>query len=173
MTFATKLIWQYPPHLRHVATLPRENKNSICSRCPADMEENANKLHFKCTAFNSSMRVTVFWLHLCVFIKILSWYIYIWISCWLLTDMALTSAETNFQCHKLIAKVNNKTTVNWKFYLQSVWGTTCKEAIKNAICLHFLPYVLNISSKFAFLISQGSVAANADFDRFRLTTSQP
>ena len=29
---------------------------------------------------------------------------------------------------------------------------------KNAICLHFLPYLLNICRKFAFLISQGSVA---------------
>jgi len=26
---------------------------------PADTEENANKLHFECTDFNSSMRVTV------------------------------------------------------------------------------------------------------------------
>ena len=29
---------------------------------------------------------------------------------------------------------------------------------ENAICLHFLPYVLDICRKFAFLISQGSVA---------------
>ena len=28
-------------------------------RYSADMEENANKLHFKCTDFNSSARVTV------------------------------------------------------------------------------------------------------------------
>ena len=30
------------------------------------------------------------------------------------------------------------------------------EAIKNAICLHFLSYLLNICSKFEFLISHGS-----------------
>jgi len=29
---------------------------------------------------------------------------------------------------------------------------------KNAICFHFLPYLLNISRKFEFLISQGIVA---------------
>jgi len=29
---------------------------------------------------------------------------------------------------------------------------------QNAICLHFLPYLLNICRKFEFLISQGSVA---------------
>jgi len=29
---------------------------------------------------------------------------------------------------------------------------------KNAICLHFLPYLLNICRKFEFLIYQGSVA---------------
>jgi len=28
MKFATKPIWQYPPHLRHVATLAWETKNS-------------------------------------------------------------------------------------------------------------------------------------------------
>jgi len=32
------------------------------------------------------------------------------------------------------------------------------EAIKNATCLHLLLYLMNICSKFDFLISQGSVA---------------
>jgi len=36
------------------------------------MEENANKLHFKCTDFNSSARVTVHAECICVFIEILS-----------------------------------------------------------------------------------------------------
>ena len=31
---------------------------------------------------------------------------------------------------------------------------------KNATCLHFLPYLLNICRKFEFLISQGSVATS-------------
>ena len=44
-----------------------------------------------------------------------------WIPCWLSTNTAVTSAVTNFWCHKLIAKVNK-----WygEFYLQSVWGKT-------------------------------------------------
>jgi len=45
MKFATKFIRQYPPHLRHVATLSCEIKNSNFLQL-ADMEENANKLHF-------------------------------------------------------------------------------------------------------------------------------
>ena len=60
-----------------------------------------------------------------------------------------------------------------KFYLQSVWGKTryFKYRIyqnlwtnnkvrgdKNAICLHFLPHMLNICRKFEFLIFQGKVA---------------
>ena len=57
MKFATKPIRHYPPHLRYVATLPREIKISNFCRNSADMEENANKLHFKCTDFNSSMHV--------------------------------------------------------------------------------------------------------------------
>ena len=36
-----------PSHLRYVATLPSEIKNQIFCRYSADMEENANKLHFK------------------------------------------------------------------------------------------------------------------------------
>ena len=60
MKFATKTIRHYLPHLRHVATLPQEIKNSNFCRYSADMEENANNLHFKCTDFNSSMLITVF-----------------------------------------------------------------------------------------------------------------
>ena len=72
MKFATKPIQHDPSHLRHVATLPREIINSTFCRYSADMEENANKLHLKCTSCNSSVRITVFWVYLCVFIKILS-----------------------------------------------------------------------------------------------------
>jgi len=54
MKFATKSIWHYQPHLRHVATLPWEIKKWLFCRYSADMEENA-----KCN-FNSSMRVTVY-----------------------------------------------------------------------------------------------------------------
>jgi len=42
MKFATKRIWHRPPHLRHVATLPWETKNSNFCRYSADTEENAS-----------------------------------------------------------------------------------------------------------------------------------
>ena len=73
MKFATKLIHYYTVHLWHVATLPWIIKKSNFSRYSADMDKNANKLHFKFTAFNSSMRVTVY-AELCVsrIFKILS-----------------------------------------------------------------------------------------------------
>jgi len=38
----------------------------IFYRYSADMEENANRLHFECTDFYSSTRVTVCWVYLCV-----------------------------------------------------------------------------------------------------------
>jgi len=60
MKFLTELIQHYLPHLRRVATLPWEIKNSNFLHILADMEENANKLHLKCTDFNSSMHVTVY-----------------------------------------------------------------------------------------------------------------
>jgi len=67
------------------------------------MEENANKLHFKCTDFNSSTHVTVYAERIYVF---LSKSCHRWMPCWLLTNIAVTSAVTNFRCHKLIVKVN-------------------------------------------------------------------
>jgi len=42
MKFATRPVRQYPAHLRRVATLPWEIENQFF----ADVEENANKLHF-------------------------------------------------------------------------------------------------------------------------------
>ena len=46
-----------------------------------------------------------------------------WIPCWLLTFTAVTSAVTNFRCHRLIAKVNNSKNSDMDF-LQSVWGNS-------------------------------------------------
>jgi len=45
MKFATKAVWHRPPHLRHVATIPWEIKNSNFRRYSANMEENASILH--------------------------------------------------------------------------------------------------------------------------------
>jgi len=42
---------------RYVATLLGKFEIQIFCRYSADMEENANKLHFKCTDFNSYTRV--------------------------------------------------------------------------------------------------------------------
>ena len=69
MKFGTKLLRHYLPHLRHVGTLPREIKNSNFCRYSADMEENANKWHFKCTDFNPFMCVTVYAECICGFLS--------------------------------------------------------------------------------------------------------
>ena len=45
MKFATKAVQYYPPHFRHVATLPWETKNANFLHIQR-MEENANKMHF-------------------------------------------------------------------------------------------------------------------------------
>jgi len=41
---------------------------------------------------------------------------------------------------------------------QNLWMNNKVRGDKNAICLHFLPYLLNICRKFEFSIPQGSVA---------------
>jgi len=68
------------------------------------VEENANKLHFKCTNFNASMRVTVYSERIYVILS--KSCPHCWIPCWPLTNTAATCAVTNFRCHKLITKVN-------------------------------------------------------------------
>ena len=96
-----------------------------------------------------------------------------WIPCWLLTNTCDICCD-EFPVPQIDCK-SKQVKEQWhgKFYLQSVWGKltsfntqiieicgwiTKVEATKNAICLHFLPYVLNICSKFELWISQGSVA---------------
>ena len=178
MKFAIKPIQHDPPHLRYVATLPGEIKNSNFCRYSADMEENANKLYFKSTYFNSSMRITVFWVYLSVFfIKILS----LSLNTMLIVDKhCMTSAVTNFRCHKLIAKVNKWKNSDMENFtcnqygeqvvilksknIKKLWMSNDVRGDKYAICLHFLTHLLNICRKFEFLISQGSVATYLRWD---------
>ena len=58
----------------------------------------------------------------------------------------------NFICNKYGKKLAVLNTENIE-----LWMNNKGRGDKNAIGLHFLPYVPNIYRKFAFLISQGSV----------------
>ena len=61
MKFATKPIQHHPPHLRHVATLPWETKNSNFLQTFSTYGRKCKEIALKCTDFNSSMRgVTVY-----------------------------------------------------------------------------------------------------------------
>jgi len=48
------------PYLGHVATLLWETENSNFLQIFSRYGKDVNKLHFKCTHFNSSMHVTVY-----------------------------------------------------------------------------------------------------------------
>ena len=68
------------------------------------MEENANKLHFKCTDFNSSTYVLyLLSVFMCFYQNRVLIAKYNVDS--MLTNTAVTSAVMNFWCHILIAKV--------------------------------------------------------------------
>ena len=83
-----------------------------------DMEENVNILHFKCADFNSSTRVTAY-----IYALLLKF-----CTRRSLTNTAVTSAVTNFQRHRLIAKVNKqKNTVAQKILFAISTG-------KNSLC---------------------------------------
>ena len=59
MKFATKPIQHYPPHLGMLLHYLGKLKIQIFADIQHTLE-NGNKLHFKCTDFNSCMRVTVY-----------------------------------------------------------------------------------------------------------------
>jgi len=111
--------------------------------------------------------ITVFWVCLCVFIKILS----LSLNTMLIVDKHCCDEFPVPQIDRKSKQVKEQ----WhgKFYLQPIWRTThyLKDrkyknlwmsnkvrGDKYAICLHFLAHLLNICREFEFLISQGSVA---------------
>ena len=147
-------------------------KIQIFCRCSADMEVNATKLHFQCTNFtcNSCMHVTsMLSAFMCFLIKILS----LSLNTMLIVDKHCSDICCDEFLLPQIDCKSKQVKEQWheKLYLQSVWGklTMLNTKIhlwinnnvrgnKNAICLHFIPYLLNICRHFEFLISQVSVA---------------
>ena len=116
-------------------------KIQIFCRYSAHMEENANKLHFKSTDFNSYMHVTVysiFWVYLCVLSKSCPHH---WIPCWLLTNTAATSAVTNF-CHKLVAKVNKQKNSDMENFICNQYGE--KLTIFNSDNMEFCGWITKV-----------------------------
>ena len=161
MKFATKPIRYYPPRFRYVATLPWEIKNSNFGIYSAHVEENANKLHFKCTDFYACNCVC--WVYLCVFIKILFSLLY--------TMLIVDKHCSDVCCDEFpvpqIDRKSKQVKEQWhgKCYLQPVWRTTHYfkqrkhqnlwmnnkvRGDKYANCMHFLPHLLNIDKKLSF-----------------------
>ena len=157
-----------PPHLRRVATLPWEIKNSNfwlpvnCVCVPQRFQQLINTV--LCPAF---LRKFVCQPLCCVplqiqtlFMKIVSSSLNTMLIVVLLTNTAVTSAVTNFWCYKLIAKVNNQKNSDMKNFICNQYGkrdpifehrkyqnlaTNNKvRGDQNAVCLHFLRYRLNI-----------------------------
>ena len=90
---------------------------------------------------------------------------------WQTFQWHVTSAVTNFRCHKLIANVNNQKSSDTKNYLQRVWGKTSHSKhwkyqnlwMNNKIrgecnMLAFFSVSAEYLQKFEILISQGIVA---------------
>ena len=114
-----EICYKTAPHLRHVATLPWDIKNSnflqIFSRY-GKMQTNSifsHRFQFLC------LRNCVCWVYLCVFIKILSSSL----NATLIVDKHCSDVCCDefpmLQTDRKSKQVKN--TVNRKFYLQSVW----------------------------------------------------
>ena len=138
------------------------------------MEESANKLHFKSPIL---IPLCVFWVYLCVFIKILS----LSLNTMLIVDKHCSDVCCDeFPVAQIDRKIKQvKEQWHGKFYLQSVRRTTRyfkHQKYQNswiinkvrgdnyAICLHFLTHLLNTYRKFEFLISKGSAATCLRWD---------
>ena len=123
--FAIKPIRHYPSRLRHVATLPWEIKDSnfwspvncvgvqqrfkqLINTMSSISQEIQLSTSSMCTPSNTN-----FLLISCTCR---------WIPSWMLTNTAVTSAVTNFRCHKLIAKVNNQTNSDMKNCICNQYG---------------------------------------------------
>ena len=151
MKFARKPIRHYPHHLRHVATLSWEIKNSNFLQIFSRYGRKCKQLHFKYTHFNSTTHVTED--AQCIYVFLSKSCSLRWISCWLLTHTAMTSAVANFGCHKLIVKVNKLKNSDMKNIIcnqyaeklailkhrryQNWWVNKKVRGDKNAMCLHF------------------------------------
>ena len=108
--FSTKPVWNTHRTLGMLLHYLEKSKFQIFCRYSAiipDMEGSANRLHFKCTDFNSSTRLTAY--AECIYLFLSKSCSRRWIPCWLMTNTAAMSAVTNLQFHKLIAKV-----IKWK-----------------------------------------------------------
>ena len=147
-------------------------KIQIICKYSADME-NAKKLHFQCTHFNSSTRITVYVECIMCFYQNLVLVAECHDDCWRTLQWRLLwriSTATNWSQIKQIKAREHSDTEN--FYLQSVrgktrylrhlkylnlWMNNKVRSDKNAICLQF-PISAECLQKLEFLISQGSVA---------------
>jgi len=115
MKFATEFIRQYPPHLRHVATLPWEMMQ-IFSR----YERKCKQIAFLKIASNFASR-SPYWLQIKIFNSLLfcsfTFTINLWHRKFITADMTVIS-------------LNNQHGMKWreqdfdKTYLKSVWGKT-------------------------------------------------
>ena len=169
MKFAIKAIRHCPPYLRPVPALPWEIKKfkflTACQLC-------LSPATFLTALFSVSQEICLSTSLLCT-LSITNFLLKScsrrWIPCWLLTNTAVTSAVTNFRCHKLTAKVNNRKYSDMKilFAISMGKGTPCFKHQKYQSCgritkltqyacifFHMGEYL----QKFEFLISQGIVA---------------
>ena len=115
------------------------------------------------------MRITVFWVYLCISIKILS----LSLNTMLTVEKHCSDVCCDEHPVPQIDRKSKQVKEQWhgKFYLQPVCRTTCYfkhwtyknlwmnnkvRGDKHAICLYFLTHLLDICRKLEFLISQGN-----------------
>ena len=116
-----------------------------------DMEENANKLHLKCTDFNSSTLVTAY--AECIYVFLLKSCTRHWIPCWSLTKHCSDVCCDEFPVPQ-IDRNSKQVKEQWheKSYLQSVCGTENSSQQTSQQCLSTVNMVFNDEDKILILL---------------------
>ena len=164
MKVATNHVQHYPLHLRKLLHYLGKLKIQIFCTYSADLEENAKKCILSAAILIPlHMQLCTLSVFMCFLIKIL----FSSLNTMLIFDTHCSDVFCGeFSVPQLDRKSKQiKAQCHENFYLQSVWSKTryvkrrkYKNLLmnnkvrgdKNAICLHFLPYLLNICRKFAF-----------------------
>ena len=79
MKFATKPMWQYPPHLRYVATLPWEIKDSIFLQIFSRYGRKCKQIAILITSNFASL--SGYWLQIKFFMSLFFTYLLLWSIC--------------------------------------------------------------------------------------------
>ena len=164
MKIATKLIRHCPPHLRHVATLPWENKNSNFLQTFSSGRKSKKNCIFIASNFVIHPQITIFsvleiasfsayWLQIEFFMSLFFLLVYFWDQ-----FVALGIHHSRRHCN-VCQQSTRYSAIEYKIWQKRINSLSIHSYMRRGILksvhlkcnfLHFLPYLPNICKKLNF-----------------------